>query len=328
MIKIDNPNIDSISKEYNQRLKEWLGIGEIYKSGQKKGQSKDRLKSKIGNGKTIYSKMIDFVYQLIVNDNLILEKSSDLSNITTNFSKQFSEQIANYKKLKKNRDNTSFGKFKFTMESLYEKFFQAQKNHEKHGTWLAKTLKVDVCPYCNRSYTFTVGNTRPEFDHFYPKSIYPYLALSFYNLIPACHICNHIKKEQEISHNPYDQCFDGKFELVSLNDEVLNIDTYIRGNSKLRMSQNKNVDVFKLGELYNCHTDYVDEIYNKVLAYNNDYYTSLIDSFKGLGKQPEEIDRYIWGGYIEVAFHGKRPLSKLTRDLLEHFNIINKESQE
>ena len=60
---------------------------------------------------------------------------------------------------------------------------------------LSKQLGVDVCIYCNRNYTYTLTNgrnyyVRPEFDHFLPKSRYPFFAISFYNLIPSCHICN------------------------------------------------------------------------------------------------------------------------------------------
>ena len=56
---------------------------------------------------------------------------------------------------------------------------------------------VTVCPYCNRQYVFTVipskGRVRPQFDHYFPKKDYPYLALSLYNLIPSCSICNMAK---------------------------------------------------------------------------------------------------------------------------------------
>lgn len=58
-------------------------------------------------------------------------------------------------------------------------------------------LNIRTCPYCNRQYTFTIDNkhtkTAPEYDHFYDKAHYPLLAVSFYNLIPSCHTCNHIK---------------------------------------------------------------------------------------------------------------------------------------
>ncbi|TCL67476.1 hypothetical protein EV196_10232 [Mariniflexile fucanivorans] len=31
---------------------------------------------------------------------------------------------------------------------------------------------------------------KPELDHYYPKSLYPYFGVSFYNLIPSCQSCN------------------------------------------------------------------------------------------------------------------------------------------
>jgi hypothetical protein len=73
---------------------------------------------------------------------------------------------------------------------------------------LAQKLKVNVCSYCNRNYTFTIRNkssksTRPDFDHFYDKGTHPILALSFYNLIPSCILCIfiHIKIALMIMQN-------------------------------------------------------------------------------------------------------------------------------
>lgn len=68
---------------------------------------------------------------------------------------------------------------------------------EKSG-WSAYKLcqqsRYSVCPYCNQAYAFTVmrgkKGFRPTLDHFFPKHKYPFLALSLYNLIPSCYICN------------------------------------------------------------------------------------------------------------------------------------------
>jgi hypothetical protein len=72
--------------------------------------------------------------------------------------------------------------------------FQKQKTKHFNGYDLAALLDTRACVYCNRQYTLTVVAmdeiTRPEFDHFYSQSEHPLLALSFYNLIPSCHICN------------------------------------------------------------------------------------------------------------------------------------------
>lgn len=71
--------------------------------------------------------------------------------------------------------------------------FNYRRYEEKYpDTWstyhLIFELGLKVCPYCNRSYVHPYyssgGKTRADIDHFLPKSQYPYLALSFYNLIP------------------------------------------------------------------------------------------------------------------------------------------------
>ena len=103
-----------------------------------------------------------------------------------------------------------YGKFSGSNQSI----------SERTAYWLQKQLDVKVCPFCNRIYTTTLFNrsVRPAFDHFYPKSTYPYLAVSLFNLIPICDACNNAKsdhaeifKEKQIIY-PYDESFDECFE--------------------------------------------------------------------------------------------------------------------
>lgn len=61
--------------------------------------------------------------------------------------------------------------------------------------WLFEQINVYVCPYCNTEEVYkTDDKMYVEFDHFYPQGEYPYLALSFNNLIPSCHHCNSTSK--------------------------------------------------------------------------------------------------------------------------------------
>ena len=86
---------------------------------------------------------------------------------------------------------------------------------------ILKKMKVTVCPYCNRQYIFTLskGCVRPQFDHYYPKNRYPYLALSLYNMIPSCSICNMAKSSLDTFKEPILYPFDeemgseAKFEI-------------------------------------------------------------------------------------------------------------------
>ena len=108
-------------------------------------------------------------------------------------------------------------------EAEYKKLFKysqlsrINKNHpEKISYWLQQQLQVPVCPFCNRIYTTTLfrENVRPAFDHFFPRSEYPYLAVSLFNLIPICDICNKAKSDHAEIYGkkqiiyPYDESFD------------------------------------------------------------------------------------------------------------------------
>lgn len=92
-----------------------------------------------------------------------------------------------------------------------------------------KNIGLDSCPYCNRSYIYTLDRNRdikPEIDHFYPKGLYPILALSYYNLIPSCPTCNGLgAKSSQDSYllnlkNPYlieNDDFKFNFKIKTLN---------------------------------------------------------------------------------------------------------------
>lgn len=107
----------------------------------------------------------------------------------------------------------------------YDKFVEKQED----AYWLLRNLHVRVCPYCNQIYTVTLPSreelkkgetfktTRATFDHFYAKSDHPYFAVSLFNLVPSCGVCNSNKsnKIEEIVY-PYDQEFgkEAVFRLV------------------------------------------------------------------------------------------------------------------
>lgn len=84
------------------------------------------------------------------------------------------------------------------------------------GTYNAYTLiekmNIKVCPYCDDEYLDVVesdGKTRrtSEFDHFFPegKTMYPALAMCFYNLVLCGQNCNGLKLQKELGASPYDE---------------------------------------------------------------------------------------------------------------------------
>ena len=82
------------------------------------------------------------------------------------------------------------------IEKVFDYHDQLSQSKSK-SYWLARHIGHNTCTYCNRQYTFTVDGpndesrkTRPDFDHWFPKSLFPLLSLNIYNLIPSCKICN------------------------------------------------------------------------------------------------------------------------------------------
>lgn len=206
----------------------------------------------------------------------------------------------------------------------------ARKN-SKYSTYeLAKDLNIQTCVYCNRIYTKTVVNphkiTRPEFDHWFPKSTYPLLALSFYNLIPSCHICNSSVKStthmttREFLHPYIPQEIDIKFSywIKSLNKYDFKIKR--APNTK----EDNTVNAFKIEEIYCTHRDEINDLVGLRKLYSIDYLLKLKKLIKDVDSNVsmEEIYRLAFGAHYNEKNFSKRPLSKMKRDILEELGMI------
>ncbi|CAA6821205.1 MAG: Unknown protein [uncultured Sulfurovum sp.] len=218
--------------------------------------------------------------------------------------------------------------------SKYKNFTTKKDEYDAYD--LAKKLNVNVCPYCNINSTYTVIKeddkkiTRPEFDHFYDKAKNPILALSFYNLIPSCHTCNSTLKGREEfsmkSHlNPYSDSLDevAKFHLQIENSKFYHsTDGFVVKLETEDERAKKNIKIFELDTLYENHKDIVLELIQKEAIYNESYLDELMHQYEGtLFKNREDLQRLISGGYISDDEIGKRPLSKLVKDISDELGL-------
>jgi len=219
------------------------------------------------------------------------------------------------------------------MINLYNNFTNQKKEYDAYD--LADKLKVDVCLYCNRNYTFTVksknGSTRPQFDHFYDKATYPILALSFYNLIPSCSTCNTTMKGKKAfslkTHiHPYEEGFENRahFSLHVRNSSFYYDKNGFDANLKTEDTRVlKNIEDFGLEELYEKHKDIVLELIQKAEIYNESYIDELMQKYEGtLFKNHEDLLRLITCGYVSDEDLHKRPLSKLIKDISEELELL------
>lgn len=225
-------------------------------------------------------------------------------------------------------------KSKFRKDKNIRKIFDYENwlNYDKYNAYdFAKKLDILTCPYCNRTYTKTVITQkgekiiRPEFDHWFPKSEYPLLALSFYNLIPSCHICNsNVKGKTEFkldSHfHPYNSANNVK---VTFSYNYKSCDGYrIKINTKDDFSRDS-VEAFQLENIYQAHEDEVKDLIKIRQAYSDKYIEILNNSLKGgIHLSKEEVYRLAFGVHYEEDKFDRRPLSKLKKDILTELGII------
>lgn len=198
--------------------------------------------------------------------------------------------------------------------------------------------KVTVCPYCNRQYIFTLENNkvRPQFDHYYPKSIYPYLAVSIFNLIPSCSICNQAKSTLDTYKEPilypFEEEFGDEVKFIINSDDIkylhgmtddFNMQIQWNGIDSVKIKKIKKQDErLHLKELYEKHKDYVKDIAWNHYINSEERIDEIIKRFPGMFLTKEDVISTIYMNDIRKENLGKRPLAKLTRDILEELQII------
>lgn len=217
--------------------------------------------------------------------------------------------------------------FYIFVEKGYEKFFSQGKNKEDYSAYdFVESLGLSTCSYCNRNYTFVVrrGKLRPEIDHFYPKTVYPYLAVNFFNLIPSCQTCNKIKSNNKNFDwlNPYDiqnNSFKFTYKPNSIDFAVVEKEKYNFDSFEIEINGHQsNKELFKLEELYKQHKDIVLELLIKKVYYPKSYIEELSD----FGFSKDEIYRYLFCNYNQDKDLNKRPLSKLIKDISQELGLI------
>jgi hypothetical protein len=240
------------------------------------------------------------IYPYIVGDRGNIEKlrreKKNLNGIKSKLTKKLKSKLSEDEIKKIQEEETNRNKI---ANQLYEAFCYDDFStpHSGKDIWDAykfcKGLNVDVCPYCNRQYIFTVtkhqerqkeGNekcfTRPEIDHYYPKKIYPYLSCNLYNFIPACPTCNRAKSEYDegaCKRNsliyPYDEGFeDDVIFKVKFNDLCIDSENLFNGIYESSQNLEKKYDNLKICIESNSsmkskvelskNTFHLEEIYN------------------------------------------------------------------
>ena len=243
------------------------------------------------------------------------------------------QQVAS--QYRKNCERTML--YYYVNKALKEPFGELYKMmRDRMQDMVFEKLNIRTCPYCNRQYTFTLvpktkgePYTSPEFDHFFSKSQYPTLAISFYNLVPSCHCCNHGKGAKQLHLNPYDRSFDGHFYVCDNNKNVLDKNQLLNIKDKAEVyityqgdwREEEDIRTLGLDQLYAMHSDYVEEVIDRARAYNNLVNHELVDAFQGPFTSSQAVYEFVWGRYLEIPEQERKPLAKFTKDILDQVGI-------
>lgn len=239
------------------------------------------------------------------------------------------------------------------VSSLYKCIYKAFSNYGYDSKTfpseeLMNDLDLTICPYCNRNFIKTIhvkqnaeGKNifvKGQLDHFYPRSLYPYLAICKHNLVPSCPSCNgasgkHFDNTRTKGVvNPYllSNCNGMKFKMAITGKGFANLKTCAQAISididcKANPALANNEEIFHLKKIYSTHTDYAAEIYYKSILSKPDSYLHYVENMmkdKGVKYSREDLERMVLGVYTHEQDFKKRPLSKFCTDLAKQRKLI------
>jgi len=213
---------------------------------------------------------------------------------------------------------------------------------------LMNDLDLTVCPYCNRNFIKSIqvrqngaGKdifVKGQLDHFYPRSLYPYLAICKHNLVPSCPSCNGASGKHDDNTrtkgvvNPYlladsnglkfKMAITGKgFADLRTCAQAISIDVDCTANPALA----NNEAIFHLKKLYATHTDYAAEVYYKSILRTPQAYKKYIGKkmlAHGMKYNDADFERLLLGTYTQEEDYHKRPLSKFCADIARQRKLI------
>ena len=210
-----------------------------------------------------------------------------------------------------------------------------------------KKLGIKSCVYCNAQYAISAKRGKTDagyryratftIDHYWPKSKYPYLATSFFNLYPACATCNQTKSTRDPifelyvkptdpveERNPFEFKLDkASFVKYSMSGDADDLEIKFGTRTGIpahRATEYENY--FHVEKLYGNLKDTVEEVIWKYRVYNKAGRQALKDSYGHLLPHESDWNRFMLGNYDREEDIHKRTLAKLVQDVAKQLGVI------
>ena len=215
---------------------------------------------------------------------------------------------------------------------------------DEYLSLLIKENNLRFCPYCNAETTFMLkgltnskGESLSPFDHFYPKTAFPYLGVSLCNLIPCCAHCNSSMKGDKLPFsggkrwpNPYEDDFNELARFKYVGDPLPAL--LGSGNGGLTVgidcSYKSTVDTWgfvnkmNIVEKYNqAHSVEINELPARVACIFMRAPSLLDDLLKR--ERSLSLINYVLNCSLDDRNIHKERLSKMTMDLLDDLGCMD-----
>ena len=318
-----------------------------YKEDRKKALEKLEQKFYDGNvekengTKVVHDEMVkykDYLAKLISdyeNDKLVLLTPGKFEEVHKEYEKILGDDVISAK-IRFSTNKTAKPFWEWICDTMgYQRYVR-----EKIYPTISKELGIKACVYCNANFTVTdkQGNGYYELDHWKPKSVYPFLCASFYNLQPCCPHCNKRKSDDTVGEYmglyEEDENKKGQLEVFQFEISRENLVRYFvaQDTSHLKVDfkpanhlcQNLRDTAdkkFGIKGIYNEHIDMVEEMMWRAKFYNEAILRSM-NWFFDKHWTVVDIARFKLGTYANFDEIHKRPLSKFMQDIGRELEII------
>jgi len=196
---------------------------------------------------------------------------------------------------------------------------------------LAEWIDQHTCTFCNRQYIFTARKNSKrkgitcQFDHWFDKGTRPLFALSFYNLIPSCSVCNSSVKSathfntDDYLHPYLDKDISSRFKFSFIPNTAKQYGITFLNENKMNAKTIKTLEGLDTKLVYSKHSEKeLQDLIDLRMKYSKNYLKNLLENtFKGdLSITKEEKYRLIFGIELSEDNMHKRPFSKFKADII------------
>ena len=181
-----------------------------------------------------------------------------------------------------------------------------------------------------------------ELDHFFPKSDYPYLSHSIFNLIPVCGVCNRRKSNGDVSlsnhYHPYDEKKNLNQDISFRYEDISLIKMHLYDITNLKVLLNENIGAcqvsiknhkvkFAFDKIIETNSDETDELAQKYYMYyninlrNDENLETQLSQAEDLNQKLKiKLNEWLTGNkQLEIALEEQK---KMSDELKENINSM------